>query len=29
VRQGALLATAFHPELTADEAVHSAFVAMC
>lgn len=29
VRQGAWLATAFHPELTEDSAVHAAFVAMC
>lgn len=29
VRQGSLLATSFHPELTADSAVHAAFAAMC
>lgn len=28
VRQGGLLATAFHPELTGDHRVHAAFVAM-
>jgi 5'-phosphate synthase pdxT subunit len=26
VRQGALMATAFHPELTADSRLHRAFV---
>ena len=29
VRQGNLLATAFHPELDPDPTVHSAFLAMC
>jgi 5'-phosphate synthase pdxT subunit len=29
VRQGHLLATAFHPELTSDTRVHEAFVASC
>jgi pyridoxal 5'-phosphate synthase pdxT subunit len=28
-RQGALLATSFHPELTADARMHALFVAMC
>jgi 5'-phosphate synthase pdxT subunit len=28
VRQGALLATAFHPELTGDPRVHQLFVTM-
>jgi 5'-phosphate synthase pdxT subunit len=28
VRQGTVLATAFHPELTADERVHRLFVEM-
>ncbi|MGN6300798.1 MAG: pyridoxal 5'-phosphate synthase glutaminase subunit PdxT, partial [Angustibacter sp.] len=28
VRQGALLATSFHPEVTGDDRVHRAFVEM-
>ena len=29
VRQGALLATSFHPEVTGDTRVHELFVEMC
>jgi 5'-phosphate synthase pdxT subunit len=29
VRQGALLATSFHPEVTGDTRVHELFVKMC